>query len=207
MKHKRRLANTILMTGVFFSGRTWSAPDLLAQSARILFQESGAPVRSYMTFESGEEQDTSARSVLLPDKEFEQELLLRVRSKLGPGMVAFFGTIKEKTPRNWQVELVVARGVDQFEILRLARTNAVIYGLNTQAIIVKLRAWDKEFGIDIRHATTDQVHFFFKKLPKDRLEFVRRAVEFCPDLRKTFPTVPSIAASIYRNNDLVLWWD
>lgn len=194
------------MTGVFFPARAWTAPDPLAEGARILAQESGLPVRSYMTFDFGAERDTSARSVLIPEKGWE-ELLLRVRSKIGPGLVAFIGTINDKTPKKLQVELVVAKASDQFEILRLARTDGVNYGLKTQAIIAELRAWDKEFGIDIRHAQTDQIHLVFKTLPKDRLEFARRAVKFCPDLRQIIPTVPAIAAAIYRTKDMVLWWD
>jgi hypothetical protein len=206
MKPTRRLANTLLMTGVFFPASAWAAPDLLAYGSRILAQESGRPVRSYMTFDFGAEKNTNARSVLVPEKGWEA-LLLRIRSKMGPGLIAFVGTINDENPKKLQVELVVAKGVDQFEILRLAQTDGVNYGLKTEAIIAELKAWDREFGIDIRHAQTDQIHVVFKTLPKDQLAFANRAVKFCPDLRQTIPTVPAIAAALYRTKDMMLWWD
>lgn len=206
MRSMRRFVSTMFMTGMLFPTRTWAVSDLLAFGSRILGQESGLPVRSYMTFDFGTAKNTNARSVLVPMKQWE-ELLRRVRSKTGAGLVAFAGTLHEENPKNVQVELVIAKGLDQFEILRLAQTDGVNYALTTEAIIAVLRTWDKEFGIDILHATTDQIRFGFKTLPKDRLAFARRAVKFCPDLLQTYPTVPAIAVAIYRSKELDIWWD
>lgn len=207
MQTNRRLVSTLCMAAFFYPVPAWSGPDPLVHGARILARESGLPVRSYMSFDFGAEQNTTARSVLVLGTKSE-ELLLRVRSKLGRGLIAFIGTIHHNDdPKKTQAEVVVAKGTDQFEILRLAQTDGVNYGLETPAIIAELKAWDKEFGIDIRHAMTDQVHLVFKTLPKDRLAFARRAIKFCPDLRGDNPTPSALAVAIHRTKDIVLWWD
>ncbi len=49
----------------------------------------------------------------------------------------------------------MAPGNDQFDILRVAASDAVNYDMLTEDLIRELRAWHRDFGIDIwRQAPT-----------------------------------------------------
>ena len=84
-------------------------------------------------------------------------------------------------PKPAGVELVVAPGRDQFDILRTAKTDGTNYDMENEAIVAVLRAWDREFGVDIWQAETDTVQLRLKSVPRNLPAFAQRGYKFCPD--------------------------
>jgi hypothetical protein len=188
------------------------APLELAE--RILQKTTGAPVRPYSTRDFGRARYTHGRSVLVPEDRAEA-LVIKVRKELPNGLVAYVGVTNDLSGQPGQsrqksrgVELAVAEGKDQFDILRVAATDGTNYDLNTEAIIKELAAWDREFGIDIWQAETDTIQLRLKKQPKDTLAFAKRVYKFCPDIvDQGTGSVEELARLIARANAVSLWWD
>jgi len=97
--------------------------------------------------------------------------------------------------------LVVAPAHDQYEALRIERTDAVNYGLQTEDVIARLRELDGEFGIDIVGATSTAVEFLLKRIPKgeEASRLAKWLLEFCPDLYE--------APERFDRAPVSLWWD
>lgn len=185
-----------------------AAPAQLDAGAALLAQLARQPVRPFSTVDFGRANNPQGRSVLVPQAEAER-LLTGLRGKLRPGLVAFIGvTNNMASPKQQGVELVLAEGADQFDILRVAQTDGVNHGLETEDIVKELRAWDKEFGIDIWQAETDTVQLRLKRLPKDLPAFAERVYKFCPDIvEQGVGDVGALAKEIARTKTVFLWWD
>ena len=185
-----------------------AAPAELEAGAALLSQVTSQPARAFSTTDFGREQNPLARSVLVPEPAAER-LLDQVRKRLAPGLVAFVGVTNSLAePKPVGVELVVAQGRDQFDILRTAQTDGVNYELDTEAIVAELRAWDKEFGIDIWQAETDTVQLRLKTMPKNVLAFAQRVYKFCPDIvDQGVGSVKELAKEIEKTKSVGLWWD
>jgi hypothetical protein len=176
--------------------------------ARILAETTGASVRPYSTRDFGRERYSNGRSVLVDERSAEG-FLLQVRRKIPRGMVAFVGVTNNLSkPKPAGVELVVALGTSQFDILRAAATNGINYGLATEDIVKELQSWDKECGIDIWQAETDVVQLRLKTQPKDLKSFARRVYKFCPDIVEQGVGNPDeLAKLIAKEKAVFLWWD
>lgn len=185
-----------------------ASPTGLDAGVALLAQVTARPVRAFSTTDFGREQNPLARSVLVHESAAEG-LLKQVRGRLAPGLVAFVGVTNSLAkPQPVGVELVVAQGRDQFDILRTAKTDGVNYDLDTKAIVAELRAWDKEFGIDIWQAETDTVQLRLKTMPKNLLAFAQRVYKFCPDIvDQGVGSVEKLAKEIEKTKSVVLWWD
>jgi hypothetical protein len=179
-----------------------AAADLLTRTAK-------QPLRAYSTFDFGRQRDESARSVVVPSEVAEQ-ILHEVRTGLPAGMIAFIGT------RNWlgdethsdQVEIVVAPGKDQFDILRVARSNALNYDMETEDLVRKLTSWDEAYGITIDKAETDRIHLHLHKLPEPLTPFCEDLYEFCPDIvDQGCGSVDDLEEIIREYSTVYLWWD
>ena len=132
-----------------------------------------------------------------------------IRAELPPGYIAHLGTnrflVDEQLPAG-DVELVIARGADQFDILRTARTDAVNFGILTEAIIKQLESWDRAHGIDNVLANT--VVFKLRERPVDLDAFAKEVYAFCPDVvDQGTGTLAALAKEIGARGEVSLWWD
>ncbi len=97
--------------------------------------------------------------------------------------------------------VIVAPVEDQFEALRIEKTNGDNYGLSTEDIITSLRQVDQEFGIDIINAGFDSVTFSLDKVPTgiNAEQLGEFLFNLCPDLLEPPFEFP--------DGMIQLWWD
>lgn len=174
----------------------------------LLATVSKSNVRDYWTNDFGREKRSGGYSVIVP-VESAEKLLKSIRRQVPSGYVAFIGTTNNlDDPRINGAELVLAPGQDQFDIVRLAATNAVNYDKTTDQIIEELRRWDAQFGIDIWQAETDTVQLKLKSIPTDLPEFSQELYEFCPDIvDQGVGDIESLQAAVKQEGAIFLWWD
>jgi hypothetical protein len=183
-------------------------PDILAKASAILEKVTLQPARAYSTRDFGRENHAGARSVLVNGGEADQ-LLARVRRELETGLVAFIGTEQShaEPPPNG-VEVVVGPGKSQFDILRIAASDAMNFGMETEDLIRVLQSWDAAYGIDIVRAQTDRVALHLKSMPIDMRKFAADVYEFCPDIvDQGTGDIDGLQMEITRTRDVFLWWD
>lgn len=165
-------------------------------------------VRRYCCYDFGRLRDDAAVSVIVPEARA-RELLPTVRSQLGPGFVTYIGTTRwlgDDRPDG--VEVVIGPGNSQFDILRLARSDAINYGMESEDLIQKLQEYHEQVGIDIIHAETDTIEVRLLREPEDISAFARDVYEFCPDIvDQGVGSVSALEESIGRDRQLYLWWD
>ena len=180
---------------------TGSPQALLAAVAK-------SDVRDFWTNDFGRQRRSGGFSTIVPEAEA-RVMLASVRRQLMPGHIAFIGTTRDLSEDHLNgVELVVAPGHDQFDILRLAATDAINYGMTTDQIIAELQQWDSQFGIDIWQASTDTVQLDLNSLPSDVPAFSRKLYEFCPDIvDQGVGDVEALQRSIKHERAVILWWD
>jgi hypothetical protein len=183
-------------------------PNPLDAVAAIVQETTGKPVRRYSMVDFGREQVEGNISVIVREAESEN-MLASVRPKLPRGFVAFIGTTQWLgTDSPAGIELVVAPGRDQFDIVRAARTDAVNYDMGTEDIVRHLKALSRYASIDILKAETDSVEFAITKMPKYLPAFSRELYEFCPDIvEQGVGTVEALQAEIEKTKRVRLWWD
>lgn len=175
---------------------------------RALRDVSGVEVRDFWTRDFGREKRAGGYSALVPEASA-KELLVRLRARLPAGYVSFVGTSRNVEDASVMgVELVLARGNDQFDILRLAATDGINYGLTTDDIVARVQRWDAQFGIDIWQAETDVVQMDLTKLPEDLGEFSREIYEFCPDIvDQGTGSLEVLEKELREVGGIYLWWD
>lgn len=174
-------------------------------------------VRDYSTRDFGREHYSGARSVLIPSKPFAlfrdrskyEAHLRKVRQKLPTGYIAFLGTSNQLGKHQEKgVELVVAPGKNQLDILEIAGTDAINYGMLTDDLVARLKDWDTKYGIDIWQAETDTIQLKLSKLPKDVKAFANEVYKFCPDIvNQGIGTVSALEEEIRKSKEVYLWWD
>lgn len=165
-------------------------------------------VRDYWTNDFGRKKRSGGYSVIVP-VESAEKLLESIRAQVPSGYVAFIGTTNNLDHRKIKgAELVMAPGQDQFDIVRLAATDAVNHDKTTDQIIEELRRWDSQFGIDIWQAETDTVQLKLKSIPVDLPEFAQGLYEFCPDIvDQGVGDIESLQAAVKQEGAIFLWWD
>jgi hypothetical protein len=182
---------------------------MLAEVEKLLARVSSKPVRKYSTCDFGREQNPEARSVVVPQDDAES-LVRELRRELPPGSVAFIGTSRwlGKEKHEGAVEVVVGPGQSQFDILRIAKSDAVNYGMETEALITRLQKYDREVGISLFHAETDTVAFDILREPKDWSAFAQDIYEFCPDIvDQGVGSVEELQEQLEGMRQVLLWWD
>lgn len=178
------------------------------EPARLLMEVSGGNVRPFWTQDFGRKKCTEGHSVLVPQA-VAKELLLKLRSRLPAGYVAFVGTTHNLDDFSVKdVELVLARGNEQFDIVRLAATDGDNYGITNEDIVSCLKEWDQKFGIDIWQAGTNTIQLDIKARPTDTRVFAKELYAFCPDIidPETDGLAP-LERVLRRQSTLFLWWD
>ena len=181
----------------------------LEAAAKRLSEITGTPVRNYSTCDFGRDRNPEARSVVIPESRSRQ-ILHQIRSELGPKLVAFIGTTRwlgdEKHAEG--VEIVIAKADSQFDILRVAQSDAVNYGMVAEDLIKKLNEYDRAYGIDIFHAETDTIELKLSKLPGDMPAFCEDLYKFCPDIvDQGVGSVDALEREIRKTHEVFLWWD
>lgn len=181
--------------------------DLDAAGA-FLAQQSGKPLRAYSTRDFGREKFSQARSVVV-DAAKAQDLVRLLRSRAGSGLIVFQGTDHSlATVPVEGTEVVVAKGRSQFDIVRVAATDAVNYDMGTEDLIRRLKQWDAAYGIDIYQASTDTIQLRLKQLPPDLHAFAAQLYAFCPDIvDQGVGTVEKLEQSLRESHVVNLWWD
>ena len=174
----------------------------------VLREASGAEPRRYATYDFGRSQDPQSASVIVSEARAET-LIDGLRARLPAGWVSFEGTSRWLGDEVHQgVEVVVGPGSDQFDILRLARSDAVNYDMGTEALVRKLQDYDRQVGIQILIANTDTVVFSLRSAPADYRAFAEDLYEFCPDIvDQGFSTLDELEADLQRTQWVGLWWD
>jgi hypothetical protein len=181
----------------------------LDDAAHRLGQISGAPARDYSTFDFGRDRDSDAKSVIVRAEQAPQ-ILTQFRQELSADLIAYIGTTRwlSDEAREGDNEIVVAHGTSQFDILRLARTNAVNHEMETEDLIKKLQEYDARHGIDIFHAEADTVEFTLTRMTEDLRAFCEDLYQFCPDIvDQGLGTVQSLEEEIRTCGQVYLWWD
>lgn len=196
---------------VFASGASASGVQSLRtldEASAYLEQQNLGEVRHYSTRDFGRDQYSGARSVVVKP-ELAETLLRDLRGRLGPGLVAFIGTTNSlAAPSSVGAEIVIGKGTSQFDVLRIAASDAVNHGMGTEDLIKKLRTWDAAYGIDIFQAETDTIQFRLKKPPRDMRAFAKDLYAFCPDIvDQGTLTVDALQKEIERTHTVFLWWD
>lgn len=180
------------------------------ESVRALLAEaSGKPVRRFSSTDFGRAENKRPSSAVVPEHAGPQ-VVAAVRGQLPKGWVAFVGTTRwlGEEKHAGEVEVVVGPARDQFDIVRLARTDAVNYDMGTEALYKKLRAIHDVAPIDILHAETDTITFRFIELPADVPKMAQTLYAFCPDIvDQGAGTVAALADSIRETRRVTLWWD
>lgn len=182
---------------------------MLADVEKLLARLSSKPVRGHSTFDFGRAQNPAARSVVVPQEEAET-LVRALRRELPPGYVAFVGTSRWLGTERHEdaVEVVVGPGQSQFDILRIAQSDAVNYGMETEALITRLQQYDREIGISIFQAETDTLAFDILREPKDWGAFARDIYDFCPDIvDQGVGSVEELEGQLREMRQVLLWWD
>jgi len=180
----------------------------LQHGSQLLRQITGAEVRPYSTRDFGREKYDGAISVLVDEKKAESTLAA-VRKELPTGLVAYIGTTRSLThPPATGVELVVGLGTGPLDIIELAKTDAVNYGMVTKDLKAKLAQWDKVYGIDIWQAETDTIQLRLNKMPSNLKAFAKEVYKFCPDIvDQGVGTESALLQAIKEQKGLYLWWD
>lgn len=173
-----------------------------------LLSSFGVPVRPYSTYDFGRERDENAISVVVSEQEARSRLN-DLRASLPEGYVAFIGTT------NWLgdeqhdgFEVVIAPAASKFDILRIARSDAVNFDIDTEELVSKFEDIDKRFGIDIVQAETDTVEITLDQLPDDMFVFAEEVYAFCPDIvDQGIGSVEDLADAIEMSGSIHFWWD
>ncbi len=180
-------------------------------AGRLLKRLGRGEVRPWFSVESGESRNTTGISLLLP-REQAENLLGRIRGKISPGIVVFLSasgagdvnTEAEALPVEDVVEFIAAPGEDIFDILRLARTSAPNFGMNTEDLIARLRPWNDKWGLSIISAGADTLDIELGKTPADLEVFSREISAVCPDLEAS---PEELKREFRQSRRLYFWWD
>lgn len=176
--------------------------------SQALARVSKGQIRPYSTYNFGRERNDQCLSIILP-KAGTRSLLPELRNQLPPSSVAFIGTTQwYGNEQHEGAELVVGSGNSQFDILRLAKSDAANYGLDTEDLVKKLQEYDRNYGINIFHAETDTIEFELLSLPRNLSAFATDLYKFCPNIvNQGVGSVSALEESIEALGEVYLWWD
>jgi hypothetical protein len=185
-----------------------SANQIPEPVVELLRTHAKSSVRRFSTQDFGRARDVRSISAVVAESAGETTLS-SMRRALPPGYVAFIGTTQWLGDEKHDgVEIVVGPGRDQFDMLRLARSDAVNYDMTTEALVKELRKYHRVDPIDIFHAETDTIQFRFLGAPKDPKALAKQIYEFCPDtVDQGVGTLEALETAIRRERMVTLWWD
>lgn len=178
------------------------------QAAQRLADLSGKKIRPFATRDFGRDRNSEARSVVVSERDAPR-IVEQLRAQIGPGLLAFIGCTRSlEEGAEEGNEVVVGVGDSQFDILRIAQSDAVNYDMETDDLVRRLEQYDRDYGIDIFHAETDTIEFKLKKMPNDISAFCKDLYEFCPDIvDQGVGTVEELEKAVAKSGHIFLWWD
>lgn len=104
--------------------------------------------------------------------------------------------------------VTVIKGRSSYDILRVQKTEAPAYRLETRAIIAWLKERQKEGAFVVTGASQDRVEARFIRQPADMRAFARKVIAFAPDVRHEGPrTAEKLAEQMQKTNGFYLVWD
>lgn len=104
--------------------------------------------------------------------------------------------------------LTVIRGRSSYDILKIQRTEAPAYKLETKAIIAWLKRRQRESSFVITGGGHDFVEARFIRQPRNMEAFARKVIAFAPDVRREGPSTPDrLADQMKMANGFRLVWD
>ncbi|MBI3991248.1 MAG: DUF4253 domain-containing protein [Candidatus Omnitrophica bacterium] len=104
----------------------------------------------------------------------------------------------------------IIKSIDQYDILRVMGTSGNDFPIENQAVIAKLKEWERNYPFEIIGAARDWVEAEFKVMPKDINAFAKEVYAICPDIvggGPTIRTVEDLASAIEESKGFYLWWD
>jgi hypothetical protein len=105
-----------------------------------------------------------------------------------------------------QVSIMKTR--DPFEVLRVMGTNGVNHEIDNAAVIARLRAWDKRYGLTFTGISYDWVEVKLAHAPDDWAVFADEVYAFCPDVvDQGVETISALARDMEERQSVYLWWD
>ena len=133
------------------------------------------------------------------------DVLAALRTQLGGDYVVFRSKQQVGTAPD---EVSVLRSTDQFDALRIMRTNGTNYGISVDSVVARLTQWSAAYGLVIRGAALDWVEAEMAHPPTDMAAFADTVYALCPDVvDQGTGTVAALADEMRRTRILYLWWD
>ncbi len=104
--------------------------------------------------------------------------------------------------------VTVVRGKNSYDILKIQKTEAPDFGFNTKAIIVWLKARQREAPFVITGADADRVEARFIRRPRNWTAFADKIYAFAPDVvDQGTGTIERLIELMKKSNGFYLWWD
>lgn len=104
--------------------------------------------------------------------------------------------------------VTVVKGSNSYDILKIQKTEAPNYHLDTKAIIEWLKTMQKNAPFVVIGAGGDSVEAQFIKPPKDMKAFAKKVAAFAPDtLSHGKGTIEHLVKQMTRSNGFFLVWD
>ncbi len=104
--------------------------------------------------------------------------------------------------------VTVVKGNNSYDILKIQRTEASNYKLDTNALIAWLKQQQQSGSFSITGAGPDWIEARFIRQPADMRSFARKVLALSPDLRQHGPsTADKLAERMKKMNGFYLEWD
>jgi hypothetical protein len=177
----------------------------------------GKKLRNFMTVDFGRMEKTvpDTYSTVVENKHL-YDFFEDIKYILSDDFNVFIGTTNFLAPINDEnikpgkrySELVITKKTTWDNILRMAESDAINYGFDTEDLIKKIKEYDEKYGIEISHAETDTVVLEFNKLPENLLALTKDIYAFCPDIvDQGSGDINDIAETLDSTGSIFLWWD
>jgi hypothetical protein len=102
----------------------------------------------------------------------------------------------------------IIKGNDQYEILRIMHTNGDDDDVSHEAVIAKLKQWEKRIRFEIVGAENDWLEIEFRTMPRDLKAFAEDVYEFSPEtVDEGTGSLAELVKDISATKRLVLWWN
>ncbi len=141
-----------------------------------------------------------------------------VRTKNGDELVEFYraslrvrGYLAFKSHRGYgslQDIVTIIRGKSSYDILKIQRTEAQNYELDTKAIVAWLKTQQQQGAFVVTGAGADWLEARFINQPKNIVAFAKQVCSFAPDVLERGPkTADELAERMEKMNGFYLVWD
>lgn len=110
--------------------------------------------------------------------------------------------------QNSDDQIGVVKTNDQFKIIEMKETNGANYDINTDAVIAKLKAWDKLYNLKLTGADFDWFEVKLLNPPTNMKSLADEVYAFCPDVvDQGVGTVKKLEEELQQNKTIYCWWD